>query len=214
MPYQYPPQSSSVGSVTSHGSVSSIGSASLSPTQSVSSVSSNSTSNSPTTDMTSGFSSLIQPQVQSVYYPHYHQYSSNYYPNLPMPSWFPQEHHTNSVVYPPATWRNDAYSLKIEEFAHQSQMQRRCIRCSCPNCLNELAGLPPLVGPDSKGKKQHMCHIAGCEKIYGKTSHLKAHLRWHSGERPFVCSWLFCGKRFTRSDELQRHLRTHTGEKR
>lgn len=63
-------------------------------------------------------------------------------------------------------------------------------------------------------KKQHICHYPGCTKVYGKTSHLRAHLRWHKGERPFVCSWIFCGKRFTRSDELQRHLRTHTGEKR
>jgi hypothetical protein len=71
-----------------------------------------------------------------------------------------------------------------------------------------------VVGPDEKGKRQHLCHIPGCEKVYGKTSHLKAHLRWHTGERPFLCKWLFCGKRFTRSDELQRHFRTHTGEKR
>lgn len=65
---------------------------------------------------------------------------------------------------------------------------------------------------DPTKKKQHICHILGCGKIYGKTSHLRAHLRWHTGERPFVCSWSFCGKRFTRSDELQRHKRTHTGD--
>lgn len=66
-------------------------------------------------------------------------------------------------------------------------------------------------GSNMGKKKQHVCHIAGCGKVYGKTSHLRAHLRWHSGERPFVCTWMFCGKRFTRSDELQRHRRTHTG---
>ncbi|NXX36558.1 SP6 factor, partial [Nicator chloris] len=80
-------------------------------------------------------------------------------------------------------------------------------------------GLPAALGgggPCPEGVKRkhlHNCHIPGCGKAYAKTSHLKAHLRWHSGDRPFVCNWLFCGKRFTRSDELQRHLQTHTGAK-
>uniref|UniRef100_A0A3B3QPH6 Sp3 transcription factor n=1 Tax=Paramormyrops kingsleyae TaxID=1676925 RepID=A0A3B3QPH6_9TELE len=90
----------------------------------------------------------------------------------------------------------------------QEGKRLRRVACTCPNC-KEAGGRGSNMGK----KKQHVCHIPGCGKVYGKTSHLRAHLRWHSGERPFVCGWMFCGKRFTRSDELQRHRRTHTGEK-
>ncbi|XP_007260756.2 transcription factor Sp4 isoform X1 [Astyanax mexicanus] len=91
----------------------------------------------------------------------------------------------------------------------QPSKRLRRVACSCPNCRDGEGR-----NSDPSKKKQHVCHMAGCGKVYGKTSHLRAHLRWHTGERPFVCNWIFCGKRFTRSDELQRHRRTHTGEKR
>lgn len=53
--------------------------------------------------------------------------------------------------------------------------------CDCPNC-QEAERLGP-AGVHLRKKNIHSCHIPGCGKVYGKTSHLKAHLRWHTGKR-------------------------------
>nr|AVT42525.1 zinc finger transcription factor Sp5 [Stylopallene sp. Stylo_038458_TRINITY_DN28511_c] len=100
---------------------------------------------------------------------------------------------------------NESYAALRSPPYFYGHTSRKIEKCRCPNCIEaEKTGTK---------KTLHVCSVAGCAKVYKKTSHLKAHIRSHNGIRPFRCTWFGCAKSFTRSDELLRHHRIHTGTK-
>ena len=71
--------------------------------------------------------------------------------------------------------------------------------------IDDVDAYSPQGGPNRP--RNFQCTYPDCNKSYLKSSHLKQHVRSHTGEKPYKCNWPGCSWQFTRSDELTRHYR-------
>jgi len=68
-----------------------------------------------------------------------------------------------------------------------------------------------LISTASESKSAIRCHT--CNRVFPREKSLQAHIRTHTGEKPYICNFAGCTKRFTQSGQLRTHQRLHTGEK-
>ncbi|MEQ2291423.1 hypothetical protein AMECASPLE_013227 [Ameca splendens] len=150
-------------------------------------------------------------------------------PALPQPA-FDQQSLTQGFTISESSYNQPQFST-VQQLQDSSTLESQALSSSYhpPNLLHvpssETNGLLqessendlqlPTEAPDyhedgeDSTKRAYRCNW--CSKAFKKSSHLKQHIRSHTGEKPYTCP--LCGRGFVSAGVLKSHRITHTGVK-
>jgi hypothetical protein len=79
-----------------------------------------------------------------------------------------------------------------------------------PTPVLPMASIKHVVSIKSK---KHACPYVDCNKSFSQPTHLRIHLRSHTGEKPYTCSIATCRQTFSQLGNLRTHERRHIGQR-